>query len=366
MKNIVYYVSGHGYGHARRAAAIMRAITHADPAARIVARTSAPASIFAGIERVRVDPPAYPLDFGAAEIDAMHIDVAATLRNAATILDLGPRIIAEELAYLRAHDAAMVVADIPFIIGQVVRTFRADGQVLPAVAVGNFTWDWIYAPYLAANPSQAFMGPAIRDAYSHFDVCLRLPLAHPMECFGYLMDVPLVIQPKPAPADETLRRIGCPVDSRPRVLIAMRGGLFADTIRKAVAGSPHCLFLAMGKFPTGMTGNIHAVPAGIDFTDLLAASDVAVSKLGYGLVADAIACEKALVWPARKDFREDEIFRQPLTEYVRQAEISREDLLAGNWRAALDAAIAAPPPPKRMAMDGAAVCADEILCRILR
>ena len=55
--------------------------------------------------------------------------------------------------------------------------------------------------------------------------------------------------------------------------------------------------------------------------------------------ADAIATHRALVWPARQDFREDELFRQPLANLARTAEISREDLLAGRWRTSLPKAV---------------------------
>ncbi|HET9917730.1 MAG TPA: hypothetical protein VFQ89_11530, partial [Candidatus Binatia bacterium] len=46
MSSILYYITGHGFGHAVRSKQVMRALTAIRPGLRIYARTTAPQWIF--------------------------------------------------------------------------------------------------------------------------------------------------------------------------------------------------------------------------------------------------------------------------------------------------------------------------------
>ena len=368
MQRIVFYVSGHGYGHARRSAATIAALVERCADVAVTVRTSAPARIFAGMDRVNVEPPEMPLDFGAAEVDATTIDVPGTLAGAKALLERQKEIVAHEVRYLRQRDVRMVLADIPFLVGEVVRAYRADARwQVPAIAIGNFTWDWIYEPYFAGDPQFASAGETMRAAYRQFDLCLRLPFAHAMPFFPQVQDVPLVARPPQLSVDQVLPRLGLAGhDSRPRVLLAMRGGMSQEMVSAAARGAPDFLFLSLQNVPAGAPANLRpiAIPAEIDFTDVLRACAVTVSKLGYGLVADAIICQTALLWPPRTNFREDELFRPTLGHYTRAYEIPLADFRAGRWAPHLAALMALPAAAKVMRTDGAAVCAEAIAGRL--
>jgi predicted glycosyltransferase len=47
--SLLYYVSGHGYGHARRSAEVVRALRSIAPDVNVYVRTSAPAEPFQGL-----------------------------------------------------------------------------------------------------------------------------------------------------------------------------------------------------------------------------------------------------------------------------------------------------------------------------
>jgi hypothetical protein len=358
LRCVAYYVSGHGYGHARRSAAIIAALVKRAKDVEVVVRTSAPAKIFsgAGMERVRVEKPELALDFGAAELDAMSIDVPGTVRGVKGILAAREEIVFREGKVLRDLSAKCVVADIPFVIGDVVEEFRRSAWNLPAIAAGNFTWDWIYQPYAGL----AKMLPQITQAYGRFDAYLRYPLSHEVTALKKVVDVPLIVHEPSLSREGAAARIGVGGDKRPRVLMAMRGGMGAEMMLKVARESPDFMFLALTELPAGAPENLRRVTAAIDFTDLMLACDVAVTKLGYGIVADAARCGTRLVWPARENFREDEIFRRQLLKFCRQREISRADLLAGRWRESLLEVMIVAGPSEKVAMNGAEVCADYI------
>ena len=140
------YVSGHGFGHAVRCAELCRALLGPAPELHIQARTAAPAWIFPpGVEVV-----SRRLDVGVVQPDSLHVDPAATLARYAAHVRDEDALIAAEAAEIESLGARLVVADIPSAAFAV-----AERAGLPGLGVANFSWDWIYAPYVADAPSYA-------------------------------------------------------------------------------------------------------------------------------------------------------------------------------------------------------------------
>jgi L-arabinokinase len=86
-----------------------------------------------------------------------------------------------------------------------------------------------------------------------------------------------------------------------------------------------------------------------------------ITKPGYGIVSEGIACRTPILYTSRGDFREYDVIVRDMPRYVRCRYISQDDLFAGRWRASLDALVAQPPPPETPAINGADVAA-EVLC----
>src|SRR5690606_35756873 len=164
---LVCYISGHGFGHASRSIELLNTIAARAPGIRIVVRSMAAPWLFARTAHPRVELVPAECDTGAVQIDSLRLDEQETVNRAARFLAGMPARIAAEAAALRALDARLVVADIP-PLG--IAAARAAG--VPAVALGNFTWDWIYAAY----PGGADVARRLGEFYATADLALRLPL----------------------------------------------------------------------------------------------------------------------------------------------------------------------------------------------
>src|SRR5688572_30105808 len=92
--SVLYYVSGHGYGHARRAAAVIRALRGAAPDVNVYVRTKAPAEMFRGMVAGPVAPS--ELDAPVVERGPLEIDWNATLAGAADLLRRRRGVVARE------------------------------------------------------------------------------------------------------------------------------------------------------------------------------------------------------------------------------------------------------------------------------
>ena len=338
--SVLYYVSGHGYGHARRSAEIIRALRAAAPDVNVYVRSSAAARVFDGLAAGQVMPGL--IDVPVMEHDALSIDWPATLGAAADVLRGRRALVAREVEAVRELDPSLVVADVPFLAGHVATSLG-----VPCVAVSNFTWDWIFEPHRNSHPDGASVVRGIRSSYGQMAALLQLPFGHDADAFGQVIPVPLVARRSTLGRDEVLRRLGQgSSDRRPRALVALRGGVAPATLERAVASAPDFHFL-----------RVRPEEFGLDFSDLMAASDVVISKLGYGTVADAIANGTRLVWPPRGGFREDEVTEAEAPRYLRMQRMPPESFHRGEWRKSLESAMALPAPTERMPLDGAAACA---------
>ena len=294
---ILLYVSGHGFGHARRVTQVIGAMGRVAPDVEVFVRTSAPATIFEPLPPGHIEPSA--IDAGMTERDPLTIDGPGTLRRLSDLLARRDAILTDELSAVRRLAPALIVADIPFIAGDV-----AASAGLPCVGMSNFTWDWICDPLLNRDPLYPEVRAQMAAGYAKMRSILQLPFGGVSEAFRERIAVPLVAGRSTRDPYAVRGQLGIPSrDDRRIALVALRGGVPDDALRAAAAAdaSPDWLFLTTQPVRSQLPGNVRTVAVGhdLDFSDLVAISDVVLSKLGYGIVSDCIAAGKALLWPRR-------------------------------------------------------------------
>ena len=81
-------------------------------------------------------------DTGVVQIDSLRLDAVETIHRARDFMTFFDQRVDAEAQFLRAHDVSAVVADLPPL-----GIAAAQAAGVPAIAYGNFTWDWIYAGY---------------------------------------------------------------------------------------------------------------------------------------------------------------------------------------------------------------------------
>ena len=356
--SIVFYVSGHGLGHARRSAALVAELVRRRPGLRVHVRTSAPAWVFAGHADVTVSVPPVAVDSGLVEHDTLSINAAASLEQVAEVLRRRDQVIKTESAVLREQRAELVLSDVPFLAGDI-----AAAAGVRCVGVSNFTWDWIYEPLMRHDPRWPGMLERISAGYARMERLLKLPFGQVCPAIERVQRLPLLAQRPRLSARQTLERLPeIPRDDRPRVLLALRGGIAEHSAIRGAAGAPGIEFLTLGPVNGGPQNLVHVdLRQGVDFSDLLGACDVAISKLGYGTVSECIATGKALLWPRRSGFREDGLAETEAARVMRMREIPIHDFAEGRWAEHLEALLASPPPPEQMPADGAEVIAEQVL-----
>ena len=344
MAAVAFYISGHGFGHASRQIEIARAFARQRPDVDILLRTAVPRWLFDRTMTAPFELDDRPCDTGIVQIDSLHLDAAASIARATEYYETLDARAAAEAEVLRARDVRLVIADAPPL-----GCAAAAQAGVPSFVASNFTWDWIYAEYHEYLDAAPDLIPTIRAAYRLADAAWRLPMHGAFEPFEHVVEVPFVARHATHSPADTRARLGLPPD-RPLVLPSF-GGYGLDGIDLA-------------SLDLDPSWHVVTVPdaaiydAGLRYEDLVRAVDVVMSKPGYGIISECIANDTALVYTSRGRFVEYEVLVREMPRYLRCAFLDNDALRGGRWRAAVEAAVHAPPPPEKPRTDGAEVIAD--------
>ena len=351
---IVLAVSGHGFGHAVRAAEVARALIKRR--VHVIVRSAAPRWLFPD-ECEYIPGPG--LDVGVVQHDGLDFDIDETRRQWNLLISDFEARVEVEAGMLKAHAATAVVADIPPLA-----LAAAHEAGVPSFAVANFTWDWIYAPWPGFRP----IVEHIRAAYYRAGLLFRLPLhsedADAFVSFKRIVDAPLIARRAARSRSMVRAELGLADDER--VVLISFGGFTARGLDfGGLSRSSNYRFVLTPPISlehTALPANVLALnetPA--DYVSLLNACDVVVTKPGYGVVADCLANHVAVLFTDRGPFREYEVLAAALPVLGRARYISRADLMDGYLGAHLDALLQLQTPWTTQPMNGADVIADRVV-----
>lgn len=355
---LLVYVNGHGFGHATRCIAVLQELWRIRPEQPVLIRTSAPPFLFgrgcAGPFRLL----AGDVDPGTLQADPLTLDREASLaaRHASQRrLELQVR---EEVARVRSERPAAVLGDIPPLAFEVAAALG-----IPGIALGNFSWDWIYEPYVEGRPEHAGLVEAMRRSYRRADRLLRLPFHAGMTAFREIEDIPLVVRHPVLEPAMVRRGLGIEAERRPVVLVSF-GGFAAVRFAADFRPDPgEARFITFGDAIPGLPDDTIRLP--VDHThrheDLVAAADAVITKPGYGTVAECFASRTPFLYTSREDFREYGVLVEAIERGGRARFLPRADLLRLSWRPHLEALLAERRPWEELRADGASVAAQRLL-----
>jgi L-arabinokinase len=322
---IAYYVSGHGYGHATRTIAILSALLRTLSPRDIEIRTEAPHWLFQSLN-AEVPLVRTQIDSGVAERDIFRTDVAKTVEDGLLICGAAGDIVTLEAQYLRRRGCRLIVGDIPYLIGPIAKKLG-----VPSVAVGNFSWDHIYRAYTANYPRAKDLVSQIEEWYRLVDVLLRLPFGHEMTAFSNVVDMPLVCRRGTTSIGQTKRDLGLDPLRSATVLIALRHPTSVDAAVRDLA-QRGCNIVAIADISLRVPGLVVLNQEWSSrFVDVVSASDVVVSKLGYGIASECAAAGVPLLYPPRLNYVEHGLLKRGLGKVLANSQMSKKDFETGEW-----------------------------------
>ena len=294
---IAAFVSPHGFGHAARSSAVMLEAARAGGAAFDIF-TTAPrwffdeslGDLFAYHEEV--------VDVGFRQRSALHADVPATVAALRGLLPFDADRVSHLADRVREAGCRAVLCDIA-PLGIAV----AEAAGLPSLLLENFSWGWLYEPYLHEEPALASFGAELDRwagaATVHIQarpMCLRDEAVRAVDPIG---------RPPRRDRESTRRDLRIPMDA-PLVVVTMGGYAEDLSFVPRLRDNADTHFLVTGAARTEAAANLHffdnATP--LYMPDVLEAADAVVAKLGYGMVSEVWRSGLPFAQVTRPDFRE--------------------------------------------------------------
>ena len=365
---VAFYISAHGLGHASRQIEIINALGPRLPThGSILVRTEAARWLFDRTLRTPVTFAPTKVDTGVVQIDSLRLDEESTIRAARDFYRDFDRRVHDEAALLRERHVGLVICDAPPLA-----CAAAAAAAIPSIVISNFTWDWIFEGYESFGVEAPETLQTIREAYAKASAGWRLPMHGGFGTFATIDDLPLIARHARHSREHVLRTLEIP-SSRPLVLSSFGGyGLnhldigsldCRDTWTVVITGRT-----PPPRLPAGVVfvdeGGIYS--SGLRYEDLVAAADVVATKPGYGIISECVANSTGILYTSRGRFPEYDVLVREMPRVVRCAFIDQDSLLAGRWRASLDAIVASPAPDERPPTNGAAIAAERIVTALSR
>jgi hypothetical protein len=326
-RRIGFFISPHGFGHASRACAVMNAVGELDSGICFQVFTSVPDWFFKQSLTVPYELTYCRSDIGLVQNGPLRVDLSQTLVNLQDFFESFERDASRFAGELRTRGCELVISDVsPLGIS------AANCAELPSVLIENFTWNWIYEGYYEEAPDLGRFIELNRELVDSCDyriqaepVCERSPKAN-------LIVAPISRHPRMNRKD-TRARLGIG-DSQTVILITMGGIATEHGFLEQLSKVQSARFIVPGaSSQTSTEGNLSLLPASSDFfhPDLVGASDVVVSKLGYSTVAEVYNAGVGFAFVERPGFRESEVLSDFALEKMNASSIGAIEFESGEW-----------------------------------
>jgi hypothetical protein len=325
MAPVIYFaVTGHGFGHAVRSAAVAAQVQRLCPEVTLILTTSAPRWLLSAyIPGAFIHRPR-SLDVGVIQADSLQMDRPATLTAWQEIQARQNQIIAGEVAYLQNNRVSLVIADVPPLAATIAH--RAG---VPCWWMSNFGWDEIYEPW-----GEDFL-PLVQDIrhlYAQGDRLFRLPLATAMAAFPPGEGVGLV-GGDPRQDLGMLRETYNLTVPRDRTVLLSFGGLGLNHLPyEGLKQFPDWQFITFDAQAPDLPNLRRVANPAHRPVDFMPLCDRVVSKPGFSTFAEALKQDLPVVTVTREDFAEGPVLLAGLRAHGYHQIITPEALFSGDWQ----------------------------------
>ena len=323
-KTILYFVSGHGFGHISRSSVIIKELLNRNHKIVLISNRNSFLEAYSHPSLTLVD---YSFDVGLVQRSSLAIDFPETLKAYdqyqaqkkihskfinQLLFDYSPAALLSDCAALPLSIAGL--ADIP------------------ALFIGNFSWDFIYRHYNKLDSLWGDFADELAHEYSYTSHAFILPFSCPMNAFKQKTQTGLIGR-VPTESRENMRT-KLNFEDQFQYLLLSFGAYGLDFSELKLEDIPPSVKLISPALP-GTPAHPQIQQVNGNFTNLLQACDAVLTKPGYGILAEAHATNTPVLYTDRGDFIEYRYLLEAMNKHHRAQYISQEDLYSMNIEAPL-------------------------------
>nr|WP_304220109.1 glycosyltransferase family protein [Fredinandcohnia onubensis] len=298
MKVIAYYISDYGYGHAARSVAIIRKLIDIKEDIRIiVCHSYALDFLKQSLIDSRVEFKKVQTDIGyflkegsiQPDKDAMNVEYRRYISG-------WNQQIHNEIDFLTSQQVNLVISDISPLPFEAAHTID-----IPSIGISNFTWYTAYQ-YLIQS---TFLEP-YRLAYEKMNYFYELAGSDEPPWNNQKIDYGFYAREVDLDEICAIRNTVNPNGDKKIVFFGLGMKMdLQDLENLPIWDSSECTFIVSANVPVNRK-NVHRIPANyLESQNFIAASDLVVTKAGWGMVSEAVCSKVPLLIVDRKGMKED-------------------------------------------------------------
>ncbi len=349
--SIYIAVTGHGFGHAVRAATVAEKLQQLRPDIKLTFVTVAPEWLLKSyikgdfVYRQRI------FDVGVIQSDSLTMNKQATLVKMQEIIAQQATLITQEANYIKENEIGLILADIPALAVPI-----AHAAEIPCWMMSNFGWDFIYRDW---GEEFADIVAWIENYYRSCDRLFRLPLAEPMSIFPQITDVGLTGSPPRFNHHELRQKFNLTAASEKTVLLTF-GGLGLQSIPyDNLKNFSDWQFITFDRAAPDLPNLLKVADNTLRPLDFMHICGRVVSKPGYSTFSEALCCNVPIVSLTREGFAEAPVLLNSIQDYSLHQIITTDEFFTGDWDF-LNQPLLPPRKTECLAKDGATAIAQEI------
>jgi len=325
-KRIAYFISPHGFGHAARASAVMRAVHEREPTLHFDIFTTIPPWFF---EDSLVGPftcHEVVTDVGLIQKTPLHADLAETVKRLNRFIPFEKERIDQLAGKVNRLKCGLVVCDIAPMGIAVAR--RAG---IASLLVENFTWDWVYEEYEETHGGLRRYADYLGELFSQADYHVQTePVCTPKS-------VDLIVPPvsrRPRRSKKEVRQL-LDIPNGGRMVLVTMGGVPEDYSGLKGLSLPKDVFVVIPGAAGFLQreGNLITLPHRSQFfhPDLVSAADTVVGKVGYSTLAEVYHGGVPFGFIRRSNFRESDILSAYIEDHMSGLPVDEGSFRTGKW-----------------------------------
>ncbi|MCC5815510.1 MAG: glycosyl transferase [Leptospira sp.] len=313
---ILYYVSSHGYGHISRSYEIIRTLLERDDIEFITLCTER--LDFIKDDHPKLEKRKVNVDVGVIQKDSLSLDVHLTKEKLQEFEKNKNSLILRETEFAREKNYDLIISDsssLPFVLGVSLE--------IPALFLGNFTWDFIYRNFAKYDPYFHIIADILAVEYSFATAAVLLPFTCPMDGFLETHNLGLVGRKPTLSKQEARKEFGF-LENEIYFLFSF-GAYGLDGMDWNWENIPDNWRIVVNNLPSLKHNKVIDVPS-CYYPNLVTACDYIVTKPGYGILSECILANSPIIYTDRGDFAEypylvEELNRNFLASYITQKDL---------------------------------------------
>lgn len=326
MKNIAYFISSHGFGHAARACAVMHEINKKGNCQFFIF-SEVPLWFFQETLKFKFEYIIYKSDVGLIQQDPFIVNLKESLKALEKMYPVSRDEVLRLSKILSELKIDLVICDI-----SPVGILAANSASIPSLLIENFTWDWIYESYQEQYPEFTKISGYLQDIFNAASFHLQTePICNRRKKY------PLInpIFREPTQEKKQIRSELGIGQNELLVLITMGGIPFIipDSLSFTRYKNFKIVIPGANVKNEKVFENILYLPHHHHYfhPNLVHASDIVIGKVGYSTIAETFSANLPFLFISRKGFRESFYLEEFIKKRMVGMEIDRNFLDNDNW-----------------------------------